>query len=263
MSVAFRTVTVGPVWTLWETQPGPWGSGQPGRKAATAWGMVPERPAWPHRGSSLTLALPRPSGWDDTPWLRPLPDTWGTHAVLAGRSCWDQPRTYRGVLDMWPIARGPRGRALGAAQGVPPAPTPSAVPAPPGRAGGAECWCPPLSPRHLRKWLHLACCRRAAWLTGARRPSRPGSPRQPRGGGPGGAGIGWQPLRPLPAAQLPDGPPGRDSARCSQAGGRWGRPGGAGRNSGPWLFPCCLAAVARTERLLAGSPAPWEAVATL
>lgn len=68
------------------------------------------------------------------------------------------------------------GRALGAAQGVPPAPTPSAAPALLGRVRGTEHRCPPLSPGHLRKWLHLACGCGAAWLAGARRPGRPGSP---------------------------------------------------------------------------------------
>ena len=111
--MAFRTVTVGPVWTLSESQPGPWGSGQPGRKAATGRGVVPERPARPRHGSS--------------PWLRPGP--------LAGT-------TLRGFDPF--LARGARtGRQRAAQAGTSTGPTEALCPCAPGPSTAGSSGCAP------------------------------------------------------------------------------------------------------------------------
>lgn len=155
----------------------------------------------------------------------PLPDTWGTHAGSAGRSCRDQRRTHRGVLGMWLHRTGPWAEHWGC-----PAPRPLLSQLP--RAGGGEQNAGvPLSLPGTGEsgfiWPAVAE-RLGSQVPGGS--SRPGSPCQPRGGGLAAPGIGWQPLRPLPAAQLPDGPwPGLRPA--SQAGGR-SRPPGPPRGCG-------------------------------
>lgn len=250
---------VDPVWTLSETQPGPGKSGQRGRNAATVRGVVLRG----QHGSSPWLC-PSPSGWDDILWLHPLPDTRGVSRPLRPAPARDLQRGP-GHVACRPCARVP---STGSHSGCAPRPHALCRPSSPGLGGGNRTPVSPSLSQALEKVasLGLRLRRGSACRCPEARPARE-SPAPAEG---------WRAWRRWHWLAAPAAPPCSLAPRWAswpglhprQPGrgmlpGPWGHPADSGRNSGPWLLPCCLAPATRTERLLARSPAPREAVATL